>query len=125
MSSHESAESNASCPNCGAQSGGAWCAGCGQETLVGPRKPGRALRRQWLRIRHSIVAIVAIVAHPGQLTAEFRDGKRARSVSPWRVAINLVTFFFVRSFVTDFRVATIARQDPGVGDLIFSHHRTT
>ena len=68
------------------------------------------MRRQWERIRHSIVALVI---HPGQLTAEFRDGKRARSVSPWRLAINLVTFFFVLSFVTDFRVANLARQDPG------------
>lgn len=68
------------------------------------------MRRQWERIRHSIVALVV---HPGQLTAEFRDGKRARSVSPWRLAINLVTFFFVLSFVTDFRVANLARQDPG------------
>jgi Protein of unknown function (DUF3667) len=68
------------------------------------------MRRQWQRIRHSIVALVV---HPGQLTAEFRDGKLARSVSPWRLAINVVTFFFVLSFVTDFRVATVARQDPG------------
>jgi hypothetical protein len=68
------------------------------------------MRRQWERIRHTIVTLVV---HPGQLTAEFRDGKRARSVSPWRLAINLVTFFFVLSFVTDFRVANIARQDPG------------
>jgi hypothetical protein len=68
------------------------------------------MRRQWERIRHSIVALVI---HPGQLTAEFRDGQHARSVSPWRLAINLVTFFFVLSFVTDFRVANLARQDPG------------
>ena len=56
---------------------------------------------------------MALVIHPGQLAAEFRDGQRARSVSPWRLAINLVTFFFVLSFVTDFRVANLARQDPG------------
>ena len=68
------------------------------------------MRRQWERIRHSIVALIV---HPGQLTAEFRDGKRARSVTPWRLAFNLVTFFFLLSFVTDFRVANIARQDPG------------
>ena len=55
---------------------------------------------------------MALVVHPGQLTAEFRDGKRARSVTPWRLAFNLVTFFFLLSFVTDFRVANIARQDP-------------
>jgi len=110
MSSHPIAESIANCPNCGARNTGAWCPGCGQEAESGPHASVRAIRRQWERIRHSIVALVI---HPGQLTAEFRDGKRARSVSPWRLAINLVTFFFVLSFVTDFRVANLARQDPG------------
>jgi hypothetical protein len=100
----------ANCPNCGAPNPGAWCAACGQESLTGPNTGARTLRRQWERIRHSAVALVF---HPGQLTAEFRDGQRARSVSPWRLAINLVTFFFLLSFVTDFRVANLARQDPG------------
>ena len=110
MRAYPSAESIADCPNCGAPATGAWCAGCGQEALAGPNFSSRALRRQWDRIRHTVVALVV---HPGQLTAEFRDGMRARSVSPWRLAINLVTFFFVLSFVTDFRVASLARQDPG------------
>jgi len=110
MSSIPAAPSISHCPNCGAPATGAWCAGCGQEALAGPNFSSRALRRQWDRIRHTVVALVV---HPGQLTAEFRDGQRARSVSPWRLAINLVTFFFVLSFVTDFRVASLARQDPG------------
>jgi hypothetical protein len=32
----------------------------------------RSIRRQWERIRHSLWTLVA---HPGQLTAEFRDGQ--------------------------------------------------
>jgi len=110
MSSYPTAGSIANCPNCGAHRTGSWCAGCGQEAEGGPHASARALRRQWERVRHSIVALIV---HPGELTAEFRDGKRARSVSPWRLAINLVTFFFVLSFVTDFRVANFARQDSG------------
>jgi hypothetical protein len=88
---------------------GAFCGSCGQDSLTGPHPLVRSLRRQWDRVRHSAVALVV---HPGQLTAEFRDGQRARSVAPWRIAFNLVTFFFVLSFVTDFRVANFARQDP-------------
>ena len=110
MNSYQVVEPIAICPNCGTGSTGVWCAGCGQENEVGPHAFSCSLRRQWERIRHSIVALVV---HPGQLTAEFRDGKRARSVSPWRLAVNLVTFFFLLSFVTDFRVANLARQDPG------------
>jgi hypothetical protein len=110
MSSSPVAEAIAKCPNCGARRTGAWCADCGQESLGGPHASVRTIRRQWERIRHSAVALVF---HPGQLTAEFRDGQRARSVTPWRLAINLVTFFFLLSFVTDFRVANLARQDAG------------
>ena len=88
---------------------GPFCAACGQESLAGPHPFVRSLRRQWERVRHSAVALVV---HPGQLTAEFRDGQRARSVAPWRIAFNIVSFFFVLSFVTDFRVTNFARQDP-------------
>jgi hypothetical protein len=110
MSSFPTAEAIANCPNCGARSTGAWCADCGQESIAGPHPSARSIRRQWERIWHSAVALFF---RPGQLTAEVRDGQRARSVSPWRLAINLVTFFFLLSFVTDFRVANLARQDPG------------
>jgi hypothetical protein len=99
----------ATCPNCGTASTGPWCAGCGQELATGPRTLVRATRRQWGRVRHSIVALVA---HPGQLTAEFRDGRRARSISPWRLAFNVVTIFLVLSFVTNFRVSNFPKLDP-------------
>jgi len=69
----------------------------------------RTLRRQWQRIRHSLVALIV---HPGQLTAEFRDGQRARSINPWRLAFNVIAVFFVLSFVTDFRAANFPKQDP-------------
>ena len=55
--------------------------------------------------------MVALVVHPGLLTAEFRDGQRARSIAPWRLAFNMMTIFFVLSFVTDFHVANFPRQD--------------
>lgn len=55
---------------------------------------------------------MALVAHPGQLTAEFRDGRRARSISPWRLAFNVITVFLVLSFVTNFRVASFPKVDP-------------
>jgi hypothetical protein len=50
--------------------------------------------------------------HPGQLTAEFRDGQRARSVTPWRLTFNVVALFLVLSFITNFRVANFPRLDP-------------
>lgn len=87
---------------------GSWCACCGQESIVEHGALARTIRRQWERIRHTMVALVF---HPGQLTAEFRDGLRARSISPWRLAFNMVAVFFLLSFVTDFRAANFPKQD--------------
>lgn len=55
---------------------------------------------------------MALAIHPGQLTAEFRDGQRVRAISPWRLTFNIIAIFFVLSFVTDFRVASFPKQDP-------------
>jgi hypothetical protein len=97
------------CPNCGAPALREWCAHCGQEAIVEQGALALTLRRQGRRIRHTVAALVL---HPGQLTAEFRDGQRARSISPWRFAFNVMAIFFVLSFATDFRVANFPKQDP-------------
>ena len=98
-----------SCPNCGAVRHGDWCAECGQEYPGGQGAVARIAWRQWRRIAHSLWALMA---HPGQLTAEFRDGQRARSVTPWRLTFNVVALFLVLSFITNFRVANFPRLDP-------------
>lgn len=100
-------DARAPCPNCGAALTDRWCAACGQESLA-PGALARTARRQWARVRHTLVALVF---HPGLLTAEFRDGRRARSIAPWRLTLNTVAFFFLLSFVTDFRIAHFAEQD--------------
>jgi len=109
MEARLDAEAAQRCPNCGAPATGAWCAGCGQESTGGQDVFVRVLKRQWQRIRHTLVALLV---HPGQLTAEYRDGMRARSISPWRLTFNVLTVFFLLSFVTDFSVANFPKQDP-------------
>src|SRR5215468_4798042 len=102
-------EAGPRCPNCGAQMNGRWCASCGQESIVLQGTLVRTVQRQWQRIRHTLVALVV---HPGQLTAEFRDGLRARSITPWRLTFNVLTVFLLLSFVTEFSVANFPRLDP-------------
>src|SRR5215469_3015936 len=109
MEATSDTEAGSSCPNCGARMTGPWCASCGQESIVERGAFVRSVRRQWQRIRHTLLALVV---HPGQLTAEFRDGLRARSIAPWRLTFNVVTVFFLLSFVTDFGVANFPREDP-------------
>lgn len=98
-----------SCPNCGSPTIGAWCSGCGQESIVEQGVALRAVQRQWKRVRHTLVALMM---HPGQLTTEFRDGMRVRSISPWRLAFNVLTVVFLLSFVTGFGAANFPNQDP-------------
>jgi len=88
---------------------GPWCASCGQESIVEQGGFIRTVRRQWQRIRYTLVALLV---HPGQLTAEFRDGLRARSITPWRLTFNVLTVFLLLSFVTEFSVANFPRLDP-------------
>jgi len=109
MEATSDTEAASRCPNCGARMIGPWCAGCGQESAVDEGAFLSTVQRQWKRIRHTLVALLV---HPGQLTAEFRDGMRARSISPWRLTFNVLTVFFLLSFVTDFRVANFPRLDP-------------
>jgi hypothetical protein len=52
------------------------------------------------------------LCHPGQLTAEYAAGQRARSIAPWRLTFNVVALFLALSFVTDFHVASFTRYDP-------------
>jgi len=99
----------AACPNCGAPGAGPWCTSCGQEFPTPHGAIRRTVRRQWLRIAHSLTALVL---HPGLLTAEFRDGMRARSINPWRLTLNIMAVFLALSFVTDFKVANFPNYDP-------------
>jgi hypothetical protein len=96
------------CPNCGAGIAGAWCSKCGQSSRTGPGTTRQTLLEQWERIRHSVLGLLF---QPGQLTAEFRNRQRARSIAPWRLAFNAISFFFLLSFVTDFRLNSIADLD--------------
>ena len=109
MEASSDSETALTCPNCGAPAVDSWCPRCGQESIIAQCAFIRGAKRQWQRIRHTLVALVV---HPGQLTAEFRDGMRARSISPWRLAFNVLTVFFLLSFVTDFSVANFPKQDP-------------
>lgn len=96
------------CPNCGVNGPGPWCSGCGQWNVTGEGAARQQALTQWARIRHSLVALIL---RPGLLTAEFRDGQRARAIAPWRLAFNAISVFFVLSFVTGFSALNVAQQE--------------
>lgn len=107
MPTDQPAAPSSRCPNCGATLPGPWCSNCGQRA---PRRGNlhAALALQARRIGHTLFALVC---RPGLLTAEYRDGQRARSIAPWRLLFNAVTVFFLLALLTDFRIAAIAHSD--------------
>lgn len=86
------------CPNCGAELHGRFCANCGQR--VAPLRPTlhELLHEATHELSHvdgKILRTVGLLLfRPGQLTKEFFEGKRARSVTPIRLYLLASVLFF-------------------------------
>jgi len=86
------------CLNCGAELAGRWCSQCGQKE-VDPRPTVHELAHEALHeIAHVdgklVRTIRLLLAKPGELTREFLEGKRARSVTPIRLYLICSLLFF-------------------------------
>lgn len=82
------------CPSCGQRDvdDAAFCRRCGEERL-GPERPSPFTA--WRRWRHSLLTLVR---RPGELTVDWREGRRRGQVAPLSLflAINVV-FFLAQS----------------------------
>ncbi len=89
-------ESQAKCPNCGAELVGQYCHGCGQ-----PAHIHRSLGHLFEEALHGLVHFDAkawrtlprLAFRPGTLTRDYIEGKRARYISP--LALFLFTIFLM------------------------------
>ncbi len=108
------------CRNCGADAPGAYCAACGQETVIRLPTAGRFMRdaagryvaldgRMWRTLS-------ALLLRPGFLTREYLAGRRRRYVRPSRLVLVLaiVLFAAVRAF-TDFAAIVVLPRDVASG----------
>ena len=86
------------CANCGAEALGAYCAACGQRTDVDPRS-----LRQWFHDLlgetfsidgRSFNTLKALLSRPGYLTQEWRRGRQARWLRPFRLYLMASLFYF-------------------------------
>jgi len=89
---------NGPCPNCGTQLEGRYCSSCGQRA-AGLRPTLHDLLHEALHefshVDGKILRTVGLLLfRPGQLTLEFVQGKRARSVSPLRLYLLISVLFF-------------------------------
>jgi len=105
------------CPNCGSTSVGRFCAECGQE-----RREGRPTVLRWLRELLDELTLdarlprtlVLLVTRPGFLTQEWREGRRARYVSPLRLYLLASVFFFSVTFFLGIPGVSEIDVDPAV-----------
>jgi hypothetical protein len=93
------ASAPASCPNCGAPAGGAFCAACGQDSRS-PRRDFGSLVAELLgsffafdgRVWRSLVPLFL---RPGRLTRAWMDGRRAAFVPPLRLFLCFSILLFL------------------------------
>jgi hypothetical protein len=88
------------CLNCGAELHGPFCSGCGQRVV--PRYP--TLREMASDAWHEFsgwdgrfARTLRMLIHPGVLTLEVLEGRRARYVSPLRLYLAASVMFFLIS----------------------------
>lgn len=105
------------CANCAAPLTGRYCAACGQDAT--PDAPfGHMIRelvddvfnldsRLWLTLK-------ALLTRPGELSVEYRRGRRARYVSPTRLYLIASLVFFGAVALAPVRVVHVGGVEPAV-----------
>jgi hypothetical protein len=95
------------CPNCGTPLGDRYCGHCGQRVAELRPTLHELLHEAFHEFSHvdgkALRTVGLLLFRPGQLTREFFDGKRARSVTPIRLYLLASVLFF----------GLIALQGPG------------
>jgi hypothetical protein len=89
------------CRNCGAPTGGRFCADCGQTTALHPPTVREFVHEF---ITHSVAlegalwrTLVALLIFPGRLTVEYFAGRRARYIAPLRLYLTASLILFAVS----------------------------
>lgn len=91
----------ATCPNCLAESGGEYCAACGQQRLHDDDLSATRFLRDIadqavnLRFNFKILRSLAALATPGRLPVEFLSGRRGGYLNPLRLYLVCAAIFFV------------------------------
>lgn len=91
----------ARCPNCGAETAGAYCGACGQKRI---HESDFTVRHFVGHVLHEfthfesnkfLATLVALVCHPGLLTVEYLAGRKGRHIEPIRLYLTISAVFFL------------------------------
>jgi len=86
------------CLNCGAELNGAFCGACGQRTVPADPTVSELAGDAWQELSGydgRLVATFRGLLHPGQLTIDYLQGRRARYLSPMRVYLTVSVIYFL------------------------------
>jgi len=86
------------CLNCGADLGGPFCAACGQRSLPANPTVSELVRDAWQEMSGydgRIVATFRGLMHPGQLTRDYLQGRRAKYLPPVRLYLTVSLVYFL------------------------------
>jgi hypothetical protein len=100
------------CLNCGAELSGAFCSACGQRAVPANPSVSEIAGDAWEELSGydgRIAATFRALLHPGRLTTNYIEGRRARFLPPVRLYL-LVSFFY---FVISAAAPEQAAQSPG------------
>lgn len=86
------------CLNCGAPLSGTFCAGCGQRVVAADPTVAEFAGDAWQELSGydgRIASTCKALLHPGQLTRDYLDGRRARYLSPVRLYLTASVIYFL------------------------------
>lgn len=86
------------CLNCGADLHGAFCAACGQRAVPSNPSVSELAGDAWHELSGydgRVAATFRAVLHPGRLTREYLQGRRARYLSPVRLYLIASVVYFI------------------------------
>ena len=116
------------CLNCGAALGGAFCAACGQRSVPANPTVSELVGDAWQEMSGydgRIAVTFRGLMHPGQLTRDYLQGRRARYLPPVRLYLTVSVIYFIVAAAAPSVGARTPGEVTGPGGLRISVSQTS
>lgn len=108
------------CLNCGAELSGPFCAACGQRAVPADPSVSEIAGDAWQELSGydgRLAATFRALAHPGRLTTNYIEGRRARYLSPVRLYLIVSFFYFITAAAAPQQSAQLPGEVRGPGGM--------
>jgi hypothetical protein len=111
------------CLNCGAGLTGAFCSRCGQRAIPADPTVAEIAGDVWQELSGydgRVAATFRTLLHPGRLTLEYLQGRRAHYLSPIRLYLTVSVIYFLVAAAAPITTTSTTREVDGPGGLRIS-----